>query len=331
MRKVKDAIDLNTGEKVYFRGHAQSTYMSDGRNVEEAINEIPQGGGSGVDASLETLPNGNIKVTINGVSKDFMAATPSGDPLHEAYIAAGADWNGGTTDIIKTAPWADFVDNEEEKVVTHKAGCWYLHGIGDFTTTEMRGIYNRGRWNELNKAPLSHAGLNKQKTLLARVGQQNAALNATSVVVASYNIIIEVINIGIYLRTDINYSSQYTITGATQAFPGCTKLAHIIGSYINFEGTDNNGLNFNNCSSLVSVLIRIKKDLSLKNCAKLSYASVKYLITNSAPPSQVVLTLHPTALANAETRYLADASQDLETYPTLSDWALSKKIQIATA
>ena len=44
MRKIKDAIDLNTGEKVYFRGHAQSTYMSDGRTVEQAIKS---GGGSG--------------------------------------------------------------------------------------------------------------------------------------------------------------------------------------------------------------------------------------------------------------------------------------------
>ena len=42
MRKVKDAVDLGSGEKIYFRGHAQATYMSDGRTVEEAVN---QGGG----------------------------------------------------------------------------------------------------------------------------------------------------------------------------------------------------------------------------------------------------------------------------------------------
>lgn len=39
MRKVKDAVDLSTNEKVYFRGHAKATYMSDGRTVEEAINQ----------------------------------------------------------------------------------------------------------------------------------------------------------------------------------------------------------------------------------------------------------------------------------------------------
>lgn len=70
MRKVKDAIDLNTGEKVYFRGHAQSTYMSDGHNVEsklsdlssevselsERVDELEKGGqGGGASVEGETL------------------------------------------------------------------------------------------------------------------------------------------------------------------------------------------------------------------------------------------------------------------------------------
>ena len=46
MRKVKDAVDLGTKEKIYFRGHAKATYMSDGRTVEDAIKS---GGGSGYD------------------------------------------------------------------------------------------------------------------------------------------------------------------------------------------------------------------------------------------------------------------------------------------
>ena len=43
MRKVKDAVDLTTNEKVYFKGHAKATYLSDGRNVEDALGEIPSG------------------------------------------------------------------------------------------------------------------------------------------------------------------------------------------------------------------------------------------------------------------------------------------------
>ena len=36
-RKIKDAKDLTTDELIYFKGHAQATFMSDGRTVEEAV------------------------------------------------------------------------------------------------------------------------------------------------------------------------------------------------------------------------------------------------------------------------------------------------------
>ena len=39
-RKIKDAKDFSTSEKIYFRGHAKATYMSDGSTVEDAINSI---------------------------------------------------------------------------------------------------------------------------------------------------------------------------------------------------------------------------------------------------------------------------------------------------
>ena len=48
-RKIKDAKDLSTNELIYFKGHAQATYMSDGRTVEEAISNIS--GGSDGDSS----------------------------------------------------------------------------------------------------------------------------------------------------------------------------------------------------------------------------------------------------------------------------------------
>lgn len=46
-RKIKDAKDLTTNELIYFKGHAQATYMSDGRTVEEAINSVGSGGSNG--------------------------------------------------------------------------------------------------------------------------------------------------------------------------------------------------------------------------------------------------------------------------------------------
>ena len=63
-RNIKDAKDLSTNELIYFKGHAQATYMSDGRTVEEAINSSTgSGGGSG---------------TITGVSANGTSIATSG-------------------------------------------------------------------------------------------------------------------------------------------------------------------------------------------------------------------------------------------------------------
>ena len=52
-REVKDALDLSTGNPVYFRSHAMATYMSDGSTVEDRIN---------------MLSNANSDVTTDGLS-----------------------------------------------------------------------------------------------------------------------------------------------------------------------------------------------------------------------------------------------------------------------
>lgn len=44
-RKIKNAKDLETGELIYFAGHAEATFMSNGKSVEEAINGLESGGG----------------------------------------------------------------------------------------------------------------------------------------------------------------------------------------------------------------------------------------------------------------------------------------------
>ena len=44
-RQVRDAKDSLSGELIYFKGHAQAVYMSDGTTVEDAINS--SGGGEG--------------------------------------------------------------------------------------------------------------------------------------------------------------------------------------------------------------------------------------------------------------------------------------------
>lgn len=59
-RNIKDAKDLNSGELIYFKGHAKATYMSDGTTVEDAINNIEVGNG-GSSGEMNVQSDWNVK------------------------------------------------------------------------------------------------------------------------------------------------------------------------------------------------------------------------------------------------------------------------------
>lgn len=71
-RLIKDAKDLQTNELVYFRGHAKATYMSDGRTVEDAVNNMSSGSGSGTGADMS---NYYTKAQID--AKGYITSIPS--------------------------------------------------------------------------------------------------------------------------------------------------------------------------------------------------------------------------------------------------------------
>lgn len=67
------------------------------------------------DDGIELLTNGNLKLTLKGETREFMPATPSGDPMHYAYVNAGAEYNATDEIIVVDAPWKDMVDTIEYK------------------------------------------------------------------------------------------------------------------------------------------------------------------------------------------------------------------------
>ena len=70
-RILKDAKDPKNNNLIYFRGHAKATYMSDGRTVEDAINNIGSGsGGNGAD-----MTNYYTKAQID--AKGYLTTIPS--------------------------------------------------------------------------------------------------------------------------------------------------------------------------------------------------------------------------------------------------------------
>jgi hypothetical protein len=66
-RKIKDAKDLSSGELIYFRGHAKSTFMSDGRTVEDAVNSMSGGSSSGgsSNANVQAVATGDVVDDVN--------------------------------------------------------------------------------------------------------------------------------------------------------------------------------------------------------------------------------------------------------------------------
>lgn len=103
IRNIKDAKDLDTGELIYFKGHAQAIFMSDGRTVEEAVSGM-SGGGS-IDTSnlatkdelaqkqdvisdIDTIRSNaaNYKGTVTSVKVDNVSKTPSSGAVDLGYV-----------------------------------------------------------------------------------------------------------------------------------------------------------------------------------------------------------------------------------------------------
>ena len=86
-RKIKDAKDLSTNELIYFRGHAQATYMSDGTSVEDKINSIQTGDVDLTNYYTKDEINSNGYIT----GESFI-----GEDLDDVEIVGSqvqADWN----------------------------------------------------------------------------------------------------------------------------------------------------------------------------------------------------------------------------------------------
>lgn len=104
-RKIKDAKDLTTNELIYFKGHAQATYMSDGRTVEEAVNSMSGGSGGSIDTSnlatkdelaqkqdiisdIDTIRTNaaNYKGTVTSVKINGVSKSPSSGVVDLGYV-----------------------------------------------------------------------------------------------------------------------------------------------------------------------------------------------------------------------------------------------------
>jgi hypothetical protein len=216
----------------------------------------------------------------------------------DLFIAAGAEYNDSGTDKTKTAPWGE--------TVTHKAGHYYLNGLGDITEEQMIAIYNAPHNGLYEQA---YAEKNDIRTAFFNGGTSSMAFtnSLNSVFINCTNIE----SIG-----DNNSYLYFTNSIIKSFFQKCKKLRFIsVILYIKNTTLDSNV--FKDCNALEYLRLHfLDSSLLLPNSPNINKGSIVYIIENAAPTSIITITLHPDAYAR-----LADDSEvvaALEAQPLIS-------------
>lgn len=204
--------------------------------------------------------------------------------LRTLFVAAGAKYNDGGTDKTKTEPWGE--------TVTHKAGHYYLNGLGDITEEDMVKIYNAGKLIKANY--YNYKNLNIKTTL--NVPFNGGEANGIDLSGAYAGSKVQIIGIN---RISV-YDAIFYPSNLASAFSGCTSLRRIIPTLkLSFCSSANNYKNtFYNCSALEYVNLEVlKHSVSFEHSPSISQESILFLINKAAPTSAITITLHADAYA----------------------------------
>lgn len=228
----------------------------------------------------------------------FAANTPSGDPMHNMYVAMGAVWNGTGKDIIKKAPWADYVDNEEDKTYLHKDNCWHYGFKGDLNNTDMVEI---ARWNNnILDVEALYYNLSTASVLIVRNCGDNynksspmsdfeTFLNTNATLISAKSEKLEIIN---FSRN--RPSMVFTF--------GYNDYLENLFFIIDINNKKDTGI-FAGDKRLKTVFIKnLGNNLSLKDSPNITTKCIIYMI-NNATNTEFTITLHPQAYERA----IADA------------------------
>lgn len=253
------------------------------------------------EMKIEDYSNGNLKVSINGVSRDFMAATPSGDPMHYMYVTAGAEYNDTGADITRTGVYGD--------TIVWKAGYWWLNELGDITNEEMREIYLLGYKTISTNNINSHFQYASQiRTIMSLCRTESASHSENYTYMGAT--LLETIN------HQFSLSKTMLISTLNSMCQGCRSLRKIL-SVIDLTYATSLNRAFENTLLLEEVRIKtLKSAISFQDSPLLSNASILYMIENEAATSAIVITLHADAYARAMANEAITTA--LEAHPNVS-------------
>ena len=223
------------------------------------------------------------------------------NPLRPLFIAAGAEYNDSGADKTKTAPFGE--------TVNHKAGHYYLNGLGDITEEQMIAIYNADRISNL--APIGFYRLLKIRTNLPSTitGDEGGGL------MNLYYLCAECASMETIRLTNTN---SLTVDNLSFTFYNCSNLICIYDILDISSIASASKLNYPFwCSKLVEVRIKgLKINLSMSKCTDISKNSILYAISNAKPGSAITITLHPDAYVRLAGD--ADIVAALEAQPLVS-------------
>lgn len=87
-RNIKDAKDLDTGELIYFKGHAKATFMSDGFTVEDSVKNIFE----------KIYPAGSFYMSVTNINPNILFGIGEWEQIKDTFLlAAGDTYSAGST------------------------------------------------------------------------------------------------------------------------------------------------------------------------------------------------------------------------------------------
>lgn len=225
------------------------------------------------ELKLSVKDNGNIVLSNDaGVSKEFMPATPSGDPMHWAYLSL---------------PFVEYDADTNTYIVS---------GYGGLTSSDMRHIYSvKDGIRELGRERRFYSS--KARVIIPVIGWLSSIdpLGSRAFIGNTY---IEQLKWANNYNIDQGFSvdANLPVASLSGTFHSCSSLHTIYP--IRFVKSTNVNDAFYGCVALVEVrLVGLQDSVSLAWSSKISKKSILYAIEQSTSATAITITLHPDAYA----------------------------------
>lgn len=210
---------------------------------------------AGVYKSIFTGPEIDAKLSERGPS------TPSGSPLHDLFVAAGAVWNPSSKS-------------------------WTVGSVTGISNSVMTRIYslshnvlNNSNWDSALYSTDIPVNLPPRKTPNQFTNEINVTARSTF--------------------TSSNFKTIYIcpesmvvrFSNCIFLFCGCRQLVTIVGN-VTFENAAHNDA-FTYCKSLQNVKFKLLRyNVNLKDCPLLTLESFQYLVENATNTSAITVVVH---------------------------------------